>query len=327
VTGLVKADELARPIPVPSAAALAHAPDALRKKIEGATGTPWRNAAAEFIENPIAVVGAVVLAILMLAALLAPWIAPTDPYDLTRLDLMDALQPPGSKNGDGTVTFLLGADGQGRDMLSAMLYGLRTSILVGVMSGVIALSIGLAVGITAAYFGGWVDSLIMRIVDLQLSFPSILVAMILLAVLGQGVDKIILALIIVQWAYYTRTVRSAALVERSKEYMEAAICLGIGRGAVMFRHMLRNCLPPLIVVGTVQVGSAIALEATLSFLGLGLPVTKPSLGLLISNGFAFLMSGKYWISLYPGILLLVTIVSINLVGDHLRDILNPRLKR
>ena len=206
---------------------------------------------------------------LMLAAILAPWIAPTDPYDLTRLDLMDALQQPGSKNGDGTVTFYLGSDGQGRDMLSAMLYGLRTSILVGVMSGVIALSIGLIVGIAAAYFGGWVDAVIMRIVDLQLSFPSILVAMILLAVLGQGVDKIILALIIVQWAYYTRTVRSAALVERSKEYVEAAICLGIGKSAVMFRHMLRNCLPPLIVVGTVQVGSAIALEATLSFLGLG----------------------------------------------------------
>jgi peptide/nickel transport system permease protein len=323
----VKADDLARPVPVPPAAALAGAPDTVRRKVEGEASTPWRTALGEFVENPFAVVGAVVLIVLALAALLAPWIAPTDPYDLTRLDLMDALQPPGSKNGDGAITFLLGADGQGRDMLSAMLFGLRTSILVGVMSGVIALTIGLAVGIAAAYFGGWVDALIMRIVDLQLSFPSILVAMILLAVLGQGVDKIILALIIVQWAYYTRTVRSAALVERSKEYVEAALCLGIGKSAVMFRHMLRNCLPPLIVVGTVQVGSAIALEATLSFLGLGLPVTKPSLGLLISNGFAFLMSGKYWISLYPGLLLLVTIVSINLVGDHLRDILNPRLKR
>ncbi|MEJ1160046.1 ABC transporter permease [Prosthecomicrobium sp. N25] len=287
----------------------------------------WRETFSAFMENPFAVFGAVLLVGLVGCALFAEAVAPTNPYDLTRLDLMDALQPPGGENVDGTVRFWLGSDGQGRDMLSAMLYGLRTSILVGVMSGLIAMTIGLCVGIVAAYFGGWVDSLVMRVVDLQLSFPSILVAMVLLAVLGQGVEKIILALVIVQWAYYARTVRSAALVERSRDYVEAAVSLGIGRGRVMFRHMLRNCLPPIIVVATVQVGNAISLEATLSFLGLGLPVTKPSLGLLISNGFAFLMSGRYWISLYPGILLLLTIVAINLVGDHLRDILNPRLKR
>lgn len=296
-------------------------------EVEGGATSLWRETFSAFVENPLAVIGAVMLLILVGAALFAEVIAPTNPYDLTTIDLMDALQPPGSQNMDGTVTFHLGTDGQGRDMLSAMLYGLRTSILVGVMSGVLAMGIGLSIGIVAAYFGGWVDAVVMRIVDLQLSVPSILVAMVLLAVLGQGVEKIILALIIVQWAYYARTVRSAALVERSREYVEAAMCLGIGRRRVMFRHMLRNCLPPIIVVATVQVGSAISLEATLSFLGLGLPVTKPSLGLLISNGFAFLMSGRYWISLYPGILLLLTIVAINLVGDHLRDILNPRLKR
>jgi peptide/nickel transport system permease protein len=300
---------------------------AARHGIEGGAETPLRLAVREFVENPFAVVGAGLLLVLMVAAIFATWIAPTDPYDLTRIDLMDALQPPGSQNFDGTVTFWLGVDGQGRDMLSAMLYGLRTSIFVGVTSGLIAVLFGMSVGIMAAYFGGWVDALVMRIVDLQLSFPSILVALVLLAVFGQGVDKIILALIIVQWAYYARTVRSAALVERSKEYVEAALCLGIRRSKVMFRHMMRNCLPPLIVVATVQVGNAIALEATLSFLGLGLPVTQPSLGLLISNGFAFLMSGKYWISLFPGVLLLVLIVAINLAGDHLRDILNPRLKR
>jgi peptide/nickel transport system permease protein len=298
-----------------------------RRATEGRTETPLRLAVREFLENPLAVVGAVLLVVLSFCAVFATWISPTDPYDLTRIDLMDALQPPGSQNVDGTVTFWLGADGQGRDMLSAMLYGLRTSIFVGLTSGLVAMLFGMSVGILAAYFGGWVDAVVMRIVDLQLSFPSILVALVLLAVFGQGVDKIILALIIVQWAYYARTVRSAALIERSKEYVEAALCLGIGQGKVMFRHMLRNCLPPLIVVATVQVGNAIALEATLSFLGLGLPVTQPSLGLLISNGFAFLMSGMYWISLFPGVLLLLLIVAINLAGDHLRDILNPRLKR
>jgi peptide/nickel transport system permease protein len=167
----------------------------------------------------------------------------------------------------------------------------------------------------------------MRIVDLQLSFPAILVALMLLAILGRGVDKVILALIIVQWAYYARTTRSAALVERRKEYIEAAACLALSQRRIIFRHLLPNCLPPVIVVGTVQVANAIALEATLSFLGIGLPMTEPSLGLLISNGFDYLLSGKYWISVYPGVALLITIVAINLVGDQLRDVLNPRLQR
>ncbi|MCB9946259.1 MAG: ABC transporter permease [Rhodospirillaceae bacterium] len=228
---------------------------------------------------------------------------------------------------DPSFTYWLGTDAQGRDMLSAMMYGLRTSLGVGVMSGIFALVIGMSLGLTAAYFGGRVETLIMRIVDLQLSFPAILVALMLLAVLGRGVDKVILALIIVQWAYYARTTRSAALVERRKEYMEAAACLALSRWRIIFRHLLPNCLPPVIVVGTVQVAHAIALEATLSFLGIGLPLTKPSLGLLISNGFDYLLAGKYWISVYPGLALLVTIVAINLVGDQLRDVLNPRLQR
>jgi peptide/nickel transport system permease protein len=288
--------------------------------------SPWRAAWSDFAANPFALAGLLLLALVLGAALLAPWIAPTNPYDLTRIDLMDALQPPGSANGEG-VTMWLGADGQGRDMLSAVLYGLRTSILVGVGSGVAALLLGFAIGLTAAYFGGWVDAVAMRLVDLQLSVPSILVAMVLLAVLGQGVDKIILALIVVQWAYYARTARGAALVERQKDYVAAALCLGVAERRVIFVHMLRNCLPPVIVVGTMQVASAISLEATLSFLGLGLPVTEPSLGLLISNGFQYLMSGRWWISLFPGVALLVTIVAINLVGDQLRDVLNPRLQR
>lgn len=233
---------------------------------------------------------------------------------------------------EGTATdvrmiYWLGTDAQGRDMLSAILYGLRTSLSVGVMSGAFALIIGMSAGLTAAYFGGKVDTVIMRIVDLQLSFPAILVALMLLAVLGRGVDKVILALIIVQWAYYARTARSAALVERRKEYIEAAQCLALSTRRIIFVHLLPNCLPPVIVVGTVQVANAIALEATLSFLGIGLPVTEPSLGLLISNGFDYLLSGRFWISVYPGVALLVTIVAINLVGDRLRDVLNPRLQR
>jgi peptide/nickel transport system permease protein len=212
-------------------------------------------------------------------------------------------------------------------MLSAIMYGLRVSLIVGVLSGVIALTIGSVVGVLAAYLGGRFEQIVMRIVDIQLGFPAILVALILLAVLGKGIDKIIIALVTVQWAYYARTARSAAIVERNKEYIEAARSLGLSGARIVLRHLLPNALPPLIVVGTVQVAHAIALEATLSFLGLGLPPTEPSLGLLISNGYEYLMSGKYWISVYPGIALLLTILAINLVGDQLRDVLNPRLAR
>jgi len=212
-------------------------------------------------------------------------------------------------------------------MLSGIFYGLRISLTVGVASTVIALAIGLVLGLAAAYLEGWVDTAIMRIADIQLSFPAILIALILLAMLGQGTGKIIAALVTVQWAYYARTVRSAALVERRKEYVEAARALALSRPRILFRHLLPNCLPPLIVVATVQVAHAISLEATLSFLGLGLPITEPSLGLLIANGFQYLLSGTYWISFYPGLALLATIVSINLVADQLRDVLNPRLKR
>ncbi len=190
-------------------------------------------------------------------------------------------------------------------MLSAIFYGLRISLAVGAISTVLALVIGLAVGLTAAYFGGRLETLIMRIVDIQLSFPAILIALILIAVLGQGTGKVITALVTVQWAYYARTVRSAALVEKRKEYIEAARCLALSPARIVFRHLLPNCLPPMIVVATVQVAAAIALEATLSFLGLGLPITEPSLGLLIANGYQYLLSGKYWISFFPGLALLL----------------------
>ncbi|MGH8619452.1 MAG: ABC transporter permease [Burkholderiales bacterium] len=288
--------------------------------------TPWRRFRIDFLASRLAVLGLVLFTLVLVVAVFAPWVSPQNPYDLSKLDIMDSKLPPGSTDADGR-TFLLGTDDQGRDMLSAIFYGLRISLGVGVLSTVLALAIGLSLGLAAAFFGGRTDSVIMRIVDLQLSFPSILIALILLASLGQGVDKIVIALVAVQWAYYARTVRGSALVERRKEYIEAAQCLQLSTPRILFRHLLPNCLPPLIVVATVQVAHAIALEATLSFLGLGMPITSPSLGLLISNGFAHLLSGKYWISFFPGVALLVTIVSINLVGDQLRDVLNPRLQK
>jgi peptide/nickel transport system permease protein len=289
--------------------------------------TPLARFAAEFTGSPVAVAALCVTITLALLAVFAELITPQNPYDLAQLDIMDGMLPPGSTDFDGTLTYHLGTDQQGRDMLSAIVFGLRMSLGVGAMSTLIALSVGMSVGVLAAYFGGKVDAAIMRVVDLQLSFPAILVALILLAVLGKGVDKVIIALIIVQWAYYARTVRGTALVERRKEYIEAAACLALSHRRIVFRHLLPNCLPPLIVVATVQVAHAIALEATLSFLGVGVPITEPSLGLLIANGYDYMLSGKYWVSFFPGVALLVTIVAINLVGDQLRDVLNPRLRR
>lgn len=288
--------------------------------------TPFQRFRAEFFESKIATVALCVFLIIVLLAILAPWITPQNPYDLAQVTIMDGRLPPGSEAFDG-YTMWLGSDGAGRDLYSAILYGLRISLTVGLASGVIALIIGMAVGLIAAYAGGRIEALIMRIVDLQLSFPASLVALMMVAALGKGVDKIILALVIAQWAYYARTVRATALVERGKEYVEAAQCLGISRSRIVFRHILPNCMAPLIVVGTVQTASAISLEATLSFLGVGLPQTEPSIGVLIANGFEYMLSGRYWISVFPGVALLLTVISINLVGDHLRDVLNPRLKK
>lgn len=288
--------------------------------------TPFRRFVSEFFASRVAAVSFAFLLGIIVLALLAPFITPQNPYDLAQVDIMDSKQPPMSETFSG-YTMWLGSDGAGRDLFSAILYGLRISLSVGIMSGFIALSIGMAVGLTAAYAGGRTETMIMRFVDLQLSFPAALIALILIAILGKGVDKIIFALVVVQWAYYARTVRASALVERRKEYVEAAACLGFSHARIVFRHILPNCLAPLIVVGTVQTASAIALEATLSFLGVGLPQTEPSLGVLIANGSEYMLSGKYWISVFPGVALLLTIVTINLVGDQLRDVLNPRLER
>ena len=288
--------------------------------------TPFQRFRAEFLESRIAMGALILFGAIVLLAILAPWITPQDPYDLAQVDVLDGRLPPGSEAFAG-YTMWLGSDGSGRDLYSAILYGLRISLTVGLASGVIALFLGMAIGLIAAYAGGRIEAVIMRVVDLQLSFPASLVALMLVAALGKGVDKIILALVVAQWAYYARTVRATALVERGKEYVEAAACLGLSKVRIVFRHILPNCMAPLIVVGTVQTASAISLEATLSFLGVGLPQTQPSLGVLIANGFEYMLSGRYWISIFPGLALLLTVVSINLVGDHLRDVLNPRLKK
>ena len=277
----------------------------------------------DFIASPFAVVGLALVVLAVAAAVLGPFVAPQNPYDLSQLDITDARLPPGSDSSAG-FTFVIGSDGQGRDMLSGILYGLRLSLVVGVGSAAFAAIVGTSVGLLAAYAGGRIDGLLMRLVDLQLSFPSILIALMILALLGRGDGNVMLALVLVEWAYYARTARGAAMAERRREYIEAAECLALPRWRIVFRHLLPNCLPPLLVVLTTQVARAITLEATLSFLGIGVPITEPSLGLLIANGYQYVLSGQYWISVYPGLALLLTILGINLVSDQVREVLNPR---
>lgn len=246
--------------------------------------TPFRRFVSEYSESPVAVASFMLVVLIFSIALLAPFISPQNPYDLAQLDIMDGRQPPGSKSLEG-LTFWLGTDDQGRDMLSGIMYGLRISLGVGAGSAVIACFVGTALGLIAAFAGGKTDTGIMRLVDLQLSFPAILVALMILAFLGKGVMNVMLALVIVEWARFARTARSAALVEARREYMEAAQCLALPKWRLVFRHMLPNCMPPIIVIFTILVARSITLEATLSFLGLGVPITEPSLGLLIANGY------------------------------------------
>ncbi len=281
---------------------------------------------ADYRQNRVALLALVVIVAVVLMALCAPLIAPQDPYNQATLDLAAARLEPGEV-GPGGYKHWLGTDAAGRDVYSAILYGLRTSLLVGVLAGAFALLLGGTVGLMAAYYGGRIEALIMRIIDLQLSLPAILLALVLVALLGQGLGQLVVALALAQYAYFARTAHGAASAERGKDYIEAALATPLPAHHVLFRHLLPNALPPLMVVATVQVANAIALEATLSFLGLGLPLTQPSLGSLISNGFQFMLSGRYWISVYPGIALMLTVVAINLVGDQVRYVLNPRRSR
>lgn len=286
--------------------------------------SPLKRGLKSFVASKTAILGLLIAVLLMIGAIAAPLLTPQNPYDLSQLDVLDSRLPPMSANSEGTYAYWLGTDDQGRDLYSAILYGLRISIGIGISSALLAGIIGTLVGLFSAYMGGKIDTIIMRFVDLVLSFPSILVAMLILAYLGKGIFNVLITLVVLEWAYYARTARSQALVERQKEYVEAARGLNISNWRIMVKHILPNCLPPLIVIGTLQIARAITLEATLSFLGLGVPITEPSLGLLISNGYQYMLSGQYWISFYPGITLLLVIVAINLVSDRLRDIFNPR---
>lgn len=286
--------------------------------------TPLRERVLRRIRNrPTTRGAAILLGIMVALAVLAPVIAPQNPHDLASLSVMDNRLPPGDAGMNG-MTYWLGTDSQGRDMLSAILYGLRTSLMVGLTATLGALFIGISAGLVAAQFGGVVDAVIMRVVDFMLGFPSILIALVLLASIGRGVDKVIIAIILVQWAQYARLMRASALVERRKEYIEAALNFGLPTRHIMIAHLLPNSVGSVLVVASISIAGAITLEATLSFLGVGVPVTQPSLGLLIANGFEFLLSGEYWIAVFPGIALVLLIGSLNLVGDRLRRSFNVR---
>jgi peptide/nickel transport system permease protein len=289
-----------------------------------------------FKRSPVTIVAFVVTVVLFAVALLAPWIAPHNTYDLASLNLLDAFRPPAWAEG-GDAAFLLGTDDQGRDVLSSIMFGLRISLLVGFAAVVLAAVVGTLLGLLSGYLGGMLDSLIMRVADIQLTFPAILIALLIdgiaRSVLPAAVARdfkltvLVLAIAASQWVNFARTVRGSTMVEKNKEYVQAARVIGIHPLLIMLRHVLPNVMGPVLVIATLSLAIAILTEATLSFLGVGLPLTEPSLGLLIANGFEYMLSGKYWISFYPGLALLATIMSINLVGDRLRDILNPRLER
>jgi peptide/nickel transport system permease protein len=278
------------------------------------------------LSKPTTLISGFLLILIVASAVFAPLIAPTNPYDLSTVSILDGRLEPGEEMFDGTIAWL-GTDGAGRDVLSSILYGLRTSLTVAISSALVALAIGLSVGLTSAFYGGRIDAFLMRVVDIQLSFPAILVALVLLALLGKGIDKVIIALAIVQWALYARTVRAAAMVERRKEYFEAVTCLELSNARIIWKHLLPNSVSSLIVLATLQTAHSISIEATLSFLGVGVPITEPSLGSLISNGFDYILSGAYWITFFPGIMLLATVAAINIFGDQLRAIINPRLSK
>ena len=278
-----------------------------------------------FSGHYIAIAGLIGFSFFLLIALLAPWIAPQNPYDLMVLDIMDGLLPPLSKLGNGTTAWL-GTDALGRDILSAVMYGLRLSLFVAFVAVSIGTTIGVILGLLAAVKGGWVETIIMRAVDLKVSFPGILLALMMLAIFGTGVDKIIYALIIGVWASKARLTRSQALSEMQKEYIDAARISGIPNWRIMVRFLLPNSIAPVLVMVPMALSGAIGAEATLSFLGVGVPITEPSLGLLIANGNDYILSGKWWISIVPGLVLVSLVLCINVVADRIREYNNPYLK-
>lgn len=290
-----------------------------------ATGLLSSQLAYNWRRNTSAILGSAIIFACAIVVVFGPALVAQNPYDVMQLDLMDSYLPPAWMDG-GNPKYWLGTDGQGRDVLAAVVYGTRISALIGLAATLMSCVIGTFLGLMAGYFGGWIDALIMRVADIQLSFPSMLIALFLMSAFGTGIDKILISLTAVGWVVYARTVRGSTLGERNREYVQAARVAGLRTGPIIRRHILPNVLTPLIVVATVQVGTFILIEASLSFLGVGVPVTQPSLGLLIKNGFDVLFSGLWWTSLFPGLMIMAMVFGINLVGDFLRDELNPRLK-
>ncbi len=287
-----------------------------------------------FLSSPSAVVAALIALVCLAGAVLAPWIAPHNPFDLATLELSNARLPPAWSEG-GLRAFLLGTDDQGRDILSAVMYGARISLAVGLASVFLSVVVGVALGLLSGFLGGWVDAFLMRLCDVMLSFPAILVAL-LIAGVGRAMfpgaqdsvafGVLILSISLTGWVQYARTVRGSTLVERNKEYVQAARVTGVAPLRIMRKHVLPNVLGPVMVLATIQVATAIITEATLSFLGVGAPPTAPSLGTLIRVGNDYLFSGEWWITVFPGLMLVLIALSVNLLGDWLRDALNPRLR-
>ncbi len=290
----------------------------------------------DFTRSPLAMLAAAVVLFLFIIAILAPLVAPTNPFDPASLNLMNGFTPPMTPNMFTGQSFVMGTDDQGRDLLSAIIYGLRVSLFVVVMSVLLAMGIGVSLGLVAGYVGGWLDNLIMRIADIQLTFPSILIAMLIFGVLRgiippdlrdeMAIFVLIAAIGLSEWVPFARTVRATTLVEKEKEYVQAARLIGLRRGQIMWRHILPNVIGPVLVIATITLALAIIAEATLSFLGVGAPPTEPSLGTLIRIGQDYLFSGEWWILAFPAVTLLALALSVNLLGDWLKDTLNPRLK-
>ena len=288
-----------------------------------------------FTRSPITMLSAVVALVCILGALFAPWLAPHNPFDLASLNLLDAFKPP-SWTAEGEAQYLLGTDDQGRDVLSAIMYGARVSLLVGLSATIFATTLGVTLGLLAGYLGGKLDALLMRICDIQLTFPSILVALLIDGVVRAALPRevhdqialfvVIFAIGISEWPKFARTVRGSTMVERNKEYVQAARVIGVAPPRIMLSHVLPNVMGPVLVIATLNLGLAILSEATLSFLGVGVPATQPSLGTLIRIGNDFLFSGEWWITIFPGVTLIAMVLSVNLLGDWLRDALNPKLR-
>lgn len=294
---------------------------------DGDVAWSWRH-------SPVAIVSTAVLLLLIVASFGAPWVAPHNPFDLATLNLLDALKPPAWESG-GDSLHLLGTDSQGRDLLSAIMYGMQVSLLIGIASVLLSMFLGIVLGLLAGYLGGRVDAYIMRVADVQLSFPAILIALLIDGVARAVVPKdmheiiafpvLVFAIALAGWPQYARTVRGSTMVEKNREYVQAARVIGISSPVIMFRHVLPNVLGPVLVLATVHLATAIITEATLSFLGVGVPPTSPSLGTLIRIGNDFLFSGEWWITIFPGVALVVLVLAVNLLGDWMRDALNPRL--